>query len=58
VDKHTAELLIRGEFDEFLSYRGKRLTQTVDSFGSRLAAWGMIDRPSISYILQQTGEEE
>jgi hypothetical protein len=58
VDKHTAELLIRGEFYEFLSYRGKRLTEIVDSFGSRLAAWGMSDRPSISYILQQTGEEE
>lgn len=58
IDKNAAQLLRDGEFDEFLSCRGKLLTETVDSFSSRLAAWGMNDRPSISYILQQTGEEE
>lgn len=58
IDENAAELLRHGEFDEFLSCRGKLLTETVDSLGSRLAAWGMSDRPSISYILQQTGEDE
>lgn len=58
IDENAAELLRNGEFDGFLSCRSKLLTETVDSFGSRLAAWGMSDRPSISYILQQTGEEE
>jgi len=58
IDKDAAELFRRGEFDDFLSCRGKLLAETVDSFGSRLASWGMSDRPSINYILQQTGEEE
>lgn len=58
IDKNAAELLRYGEFDQFLSCRGKLLTDIVDSFGSRLAAWGMSDRPSIKYILRQTGEEE
>lgn len=58
INENAAELLRHGEFDEFLLCRGKLLTEIVDSFGSRLAAWGMSDRPSISYILQQTGEEE
>ena len=58
INENAAELLRDGEFDEFLLCRGKLLTEIVDSFGSRLAAWGMSDRPSISYILQQTGEEE
>jgi len=58
IDKDTAELFRRGEFDDFLSCRGKLLAEIVDSFGSRLASWGMSDRPSINYILQQTGEEE
>ncbi len=58
IDKDTAELFRRGEFDDFLSCRGQLLAETVDSFGSRLASWGMSDRPSINYILQQTGEEE
>ncbi len=58
VNQNAAELLRHGKFDEFLSCRGKLLIETVDSFGSRLAAWDMSDRPSINYILQQTGEEE
>ncbi|PZO42852.1 MAG: hypothetical protein DCF17_07650 [Shackletoniella antarctica] len=58
IDKDAAELFRRGEFDDFLSCRGRLLAETVDSFGSRLASWGMSDRPSINYILQQTGEEE
>ncbi|MCC5899249.1 MAG: DUF262 domain-containing protein [Phormidium sp. BM_Day4_Bin.17] len=58
IDKNAAELLGRGEHDEFLSCRRKLLTETVNSFGSRLAAWDMNDRPSIDYILQKTGEEE
>ncbi|WP_072621010.1 DUF262 domain-containing protein [Spirulina major] len=58
VNRNAAELLRDGKFDEFLSCRGKLLIETVDSFSSRLAAWDMSDRPSINYILQQTGEEE
>ncbi|OUC16715.1 MAG: hypothetical protein B0A82_00370 [Alkalinema sp. CACIAM 70d] len=58
IDKNAAELLRYGKLDEFLSCRGELLIKTVDSFGSRLAAWDMNDRPSIGYILQQTGEEE
>ena len=58
IDKNAADLLKHGEFDDFLSYRSQLLVQTVDSFGSRLAAWDMNDRPTISYILQQTGEDE
>ena len=58
IDQNTAELLRHGKFDEFLSCRSKLIAQIVDSFGSRLAAWNMTDRPSISYILQQIGEEE
>ena len=58
IDQNAAEFLRHGKFDEFLSCRGKLLIKTVDSFGSRLAAWDMNDRPSISYILQQTGEDE
>jgi hypothetical protein len=58
IDKNAAELLRHGKLDDFLSSRGKLLTEIVDSFGLRLAAWGESDRPSISYILQQTGEEE
>jgi len=58
INENTAEFLRHGEFDEFLLCRGKLLTEIVNSYGSRLAAWDMSDRPSISYILQQTGEEE
>lgn len=58
IDKNAAEYLYNEELEKFLSFRGKLLTETVDAFGSRLAAWGMSDRPSITYILQQTGEEE
>ena len=58
IDKHAAELLGAGKLDEFLSCRGELLIEAVESFGSRLAAWDMNDRPSIKYILQQTGEEE
>ena len=58
IDKNAAKLLRQGKFNEFLLRRGKLLAETVDSFGSRLAAWGMNDRPSINYILQKTGEEE
>lgn len=58
IDKHAAELLRAGKLDEFLSCRGELLIEAVESFCSRLAAWDMNDRPSIKYILQQTGEEE
>jgi hypothetical protein len=58
IDKHAAELLKAGRLDDFLSCRGELLLEAVESFGSRLAAWDMNDRPSIKYILQQTGEEE
>ncbi len=58
IDKNAAKLLRQGKFNEFLLRRGKLLAETVDSFGSRLAAWGMNDLPSINYILQKTGEEE
>jgi hypothetical protein len=58
IDKHAAELLKAGRLDDFLSCRGELLLEAVESFGSRLAAWDMNDRPSIEYILQQTGEEE
>jgi hypothetical protein len=57
IDKNAANFLINRDLDEFLSCRGNLLKNTVDSFGSRLAAWGMSDRPSINFILQQTGEE-
>jgi Protein of unknown function DUF262 len=57
VDKNAAELFRQGKYDEFLLCRGKLLLEVVDSFGSRLAAWDMNDRPSINYILKQTGEE-
>jgi hypothetical protein len=58
IDKHAAELLRAGKLDEFMSCRGELLIEAVESFGTRLAAWDMNDRPSIKYILQQTGEEE
>ncbi|MBD2577151.1 DUF262 domain-containing protein [Oscillatoria sp. FACHB-1406] len=58
IDREAANLLINDKFEQFLSRRSKILTDTVDFFSSRLAAWGENDRPSISYILQQTGEEE
>jgi hypothetical protein len=58
IDKNAAEHLRAGKLDEFLSCRGGLLIETVESFGSRLAAWDMNDRPSINYILQKTGEEE
>jgi hypothetical protein len=58
IDKHAAEFLRAGRLDEFLSCRGKLLIEAVESFGSRLAAWDMNDRPSIEYILQQTGAEK
>lgn len=58
IDKEAAENLLDGEFEVFLSLRSKLLTKTIDAFGSRLAAWDINDRPSINYILQQTGEEE
>jgi len=56
IDRNAAELLLEEKFDEFLFCRQKLLTARVDSIGARLAAWGENDRPSISYILQQTGE--
>lgn len=55
IDKEAAEYLLNGKFDEFLSRRGELLAKTVDLFGERLAAWGKNDRPSINFILQQTG---
>jgi len=58
IDQNAAELLKYGNFNDFLSCRGKLLMEIVDSFGSRLAAWGINDRPSIRYILQQTGDDE
>lgn len=58
INEKAAENLLNGELGEFLSLRSHLLKETIDSFGSRLAAWGMNDRPSINYILQQTGEEE
>ncbi|MGF1524246.1 MAG: DUF262 domain-containing protein [Leptolyngbyaceae cyanobacterium] len=58
IDEEAGEKLLKGEFDEFLSLRGKLLEERVGVLGSRLAAWAKNDRPSISYILQQTGEEE
>ena len=58
INQEAAEKLVNGEFDHFLSLRGRLMEETVDKFGSRLAAWGVNDRPSINHILQQTGEEE
>ena len=58
IDKEAAEKLLKGEFDGFLSLRRNLIEETVDTFGSSLAAWDMSDRPSIDYILQKTGEEE
>ncbi len=58
IDRNAAELFRDGKLDEFLSCRGKLVVDAVNSFGSRLSAWGMNDRPSIKYILQQTGEEQ
>ncbi|MDB9493100.1 DUF262 domain-containing protein [Spirulina major CS-329] len=58
IDREAAEFLHSGNFDQFLSRRSEILTETTNVLGSRLAAWEKSDRPSISYILQQTGEEE
>jgi Protein of unknown function DUF262 len=58
IDEKAAEYLLHGEFDKFLSRRGDILAATVDSFGSRLASWDTNDRPSIDFILHQTGGNE
>jgi hypothetical protein len=58
IDQKAAECLLNGQVDEFLGHRGNRLTEAVDSLGTRLAAWDMNDRPSINFILQQSGEDE
>jgi Protein of unknown function DUF262 len=58
IDQNAAEFLLNGQVDEFLAHRGNLLATTVDTLGSRLAAWEMNDRPSINFILQQAGEDE
>ncbi|MGB3672111.1 MAG: hypothetical protein WA984_18500, partial [Phormidesmis sp.] len=57
IDDEAAEHILNKELDDFLSRRSRFLEGTVNSFGSRLAAWDMNDRPSISYILRQTGDD-
>lgn len=57
IEKEAAEYLLNKELGNFLLCRQKFIEETVESFGLRLAEWGMNDRPSISYILQQTGAE-
>lgn len=58
IDKKAVEKLLDEKFDDFLLCRSSMLEKTIDSFGSRLAAWGMSDRPSIHYILKKTGADE
>ncbi len=57
IDQAASDYLLNGQPEKFLLHRGKMIADTVDSLGSRLAGWGMNDRPSISFILQQTGED-
>ncbi|MGB5917028.1 MAG: DUF262 domain-containing protein [Phormidesmis sp.] len=57
IDDEAAEHILNKELDDFLSRRSRFLEGTVNSFGSRLAAWDMNDRPSINYILRQTGDD-
>lgn len=58
INSQASESLVKGRFDEFLSHRSKFLLETANSLGLRLAGWKKKDRPSINFILQQTGEDE
>jgi hypothetical protein len=58
INSQASESLVKGQFDEFLSHRSKFLLETANSLGLRLAGWDKKDRPSINFILQQTGEDE
>jgi hypothetical protein len=58
IDRQTAISLIESRDQDFLSRRKSAIEAAVRQIGARLAAWGHSDRPSISYILAETGEPQ
>jgi hypothetical protein len=53
-----ASALVNDQDNFFLEERQKELQRVVTPLISRLTGWGRSDRPSISYLLAQAGDEE
>lgn len=57
LDRDSIVQLVRGQDEDVLARRKGAVESAVERIGSRLAAWGQVDRPSISYILGRSSEE-
>jgi hypothetical protein len=57
VSPAAVEALLAGDHESFLAERKTSIEAAVHGLGTRLAAWSRSDRPSISYILREAGEE-
>jgi len=57
IDVRAAEFLSTGDSAGFLARRSEILTDEVSRFGERMAAWDHNDRPSIEYLLAESGAE-
>lgn len=57
ITPEAAAFLTEDRVEQFLEARSQFIVDTVNALGDRLAGWSRSDRPSIEYLLQQTGTE-
>lgn len=55
ITAEAKDALIRGEVERFLECRLARLRDVTMGFAANLAAWGRSDRPSLDYLLAESG---
>lgn len=58
ISSNALSALKDNKTEEFLKERKQTIEFLVDEFGTRLAAWGQSDRPTIEYLLQEDGDSE
>ncbi len=57
ISSQAALRLEAGDLEGFLIRRAETLSEEVQRFGERMAAWKHNDRPSVAYILEEAGVE-